>query len=161
MVENKLEKSLLLALNDSHLSELPDSLKPTTRLWMRAIVLVEKRDGSKSYVLAENNGDNTPNVVKDFGSISQIVKYKGIYPFYEVENARIPDMRNKTEIMELLTAYGFKQEDIALKMSNKHLDGTPKTEEEIANDKQFIKIEVNKITIQQEKARLKETKGLY
>lgn len=161
MVENKLEKTLLLALNHSHLSELPDSLKPTTRLWLKAIVLVAKRDGSRNYAIAENNGDDTPNIVKDFGNVSQIAKVEGIYPFLEVENARIPDMRNKSEIVDLLVAYGFNAKEITYKMANKHIDGTMKSADEIARDKYFIKFEVNKITIEQEKARLKETKGLY
>ena len=66
------EQSLRLALSAAACRELPKAYRDGSGFWIKAIVLVRKRNMTQSYALAERGADGVIRYVKDFGLMSQI-----------------------------------------------------------------------------------------
>lgn len=56
--------------------------------WIRALVLVQKRNLEECYCLYQQNADKYMSLVQDFGTASPIMSIKGIYPYMYLDEAR-------------------------------------------------------------------------
>ena len=102
-----LSKSLIAALACCDLKALPE--RDTKEFyWLKAIGLVSKSDGTKSYVLLRMGSDLNPVVIRDFGSVSAIVAIEEAYPFVMLGERWIPVFKTtkKEERLEWLRSMG-------------------------------------------------------
>lgn len=115
------EKSLIDALSFCDLRSLPEEDKKDF-IWVRAIGLVEKNNGTQNYVVITKKNHNDYSVTKDFGSISSIVKVKKIYPYEFLDSTYIPDFKGakKEERINWLLKNGVNKDFSS--MSSKELD---------------------------------------
>ena len=88
------KESLLAALQYCSLRTLPD-VEDGENVWVQALALVAKRDGTTSYALVQKDGDECTNrVIKDFGSISMIVDILEFYPTMYLFPEYVPEFDN-------------------------------------------------------------------
>lgn len=66
-------------------------------VWLKALALVSKSDGTKSYVLLVKDLRGEAKVVKDFGNISVIKTIETIYPFALLDERYMPTFTTKTK----------------------------------------------------------------
>lgn len=89
----RLEKeSMMKALAYCNLPKLPEE-DTNEYVWVKAIGLVAKADGTKAYVLIHRNRFGRPNIVKDFGTISTIVKTEKIFPILMLDESQMPKFK--------------------------------------------------------------------
>lgn len=86
---SKQKDSLMKVLAYCNLPKLPEE-DTQEYIWLKAIGLVAKADGTHSYVLLYKNKHNRPYIVKDFGSISTIVKTEKVYPILLFQYGKLP-----------------------------------------------------------------------
>lgn len=100
------EDSLLDCLKWASLPTLPEE-DDKENIWVKAIALVEKADGTECYValIKDSNLDN--RIVKDFGSVSIVRSIKAIYPYLYLSAAFVPTFktRKREERINFLTQY--------------------------------------------------------
>ena len=82
------EQSLKLALEATACRELPKVYKDGSGFWIKAIVLVRKRNQTQSYALAERRADGVIRYVKDFGLMSQIEGLVSVHPYVNFDEER-------------------------------------------------------------------------
>lgn len=82
------EQSLKSALEATACRELPKAYKEGMGFWIKAIVLVRKRNLTQSYALAERRADGVIRYTKDFGLMSQIVGIVSIHPYIYFDEKR-------------------------------------------------------------------------
>lgn len=87
-------KSLIAALNWACVRELPP-VDDKENVWIFALALVAKKDGSKGYVALTKDKNGESRIVKDFGSTSMIVKVEEIYPYLYLDPTYIPQFGDK------------------------------------------------------------------
>ena len=117
----KVDKSLIEALSYCHLRELPQEASKYDGIWIRAIAYVTKADTTKSYVLMDKAADGSYRIIKDFGTISNIVNVRSIHPFQFVSEDSLPIVKgsNKQERIDWLTNNGVKIDgELTLKQLN-------------------------------------------
>ena len=73
-------------------------------LWVRAIALVGKNDGSKSYCVIERRYNGEMQVVKDFGHAAAIKVYLSVHPYEFVKEKYIKKW-NATDTKEMKLRY--------------------------------------------------------
>ena len=77
------------------LKELPEK-DNGENIWVKALALVKKRDGSESYVyVAKNKITLENNIVKDFGSSSAIFEIVEYYPFSFLKSSYVPSFKTQ------------------------------------------------------------------
>ena len=105
-----IDKSLIDALSYCHLRELPQEASKYDGIWIRAIAYVTKADTTKSYVLMDKSSNGSHRIIKDFGTISNIVNVRSIHPFQFVSEDSLPIFKgsNKQERIDWLTNNGVK-----------------------------------------------------
>jgi hypothetical protein len=86
------EKSLIDVLSYCDLRDLPEADKKEY-VWVRAVALVEKRDGTLNYAVAKANAIGDYAITKDFGSISSIVTVKQYFPYEFLDATFLPDFK--------------------------------------------------------------------
>lgn len=86
------EKSLIDVLSYCDLRDLPEEDKKEY-VWVRAVALVEKRDGTQNYAVAKANAIGDYSITKDFGSISTIVNVKQYFPYEFLDATLLPDFK--------------------------------------------------------------------
>lgn len=86
------EKSLIDVLSYCDLRDLPEEDKKEY-VWVRAVALVEKRDGTQNYAVAKANAIGDYSITKDFGSISTIVNVKQYFPYEFLDASLLPDFK--------------------------------------------------------------------
>lgn len=86
------EKSLIDVLSYCDLRDLPEEDKKEY-VWVRAVALVEKRDGTQNYAVAKANAIGDYSITKDFGSISTIVTVKQYFPYEFLDATLLPDFK--------------------------------------------------------------------
>ena len=91
MIKNIKERTLVEALSFCGVRELPEELKGK-EVWIKAIGLVSKVDGSQSYVYLERGELGASNIKKDFGTLSPIVKIDKIYPYLYLSGSSYPSV---------------------------------------------------------------------
>lgn len=116
MIKNIKEKTLVEALSFCGVRELPEEFKGK-EVWIKAIGLVSKVDGSQSYVYLERGELGASNIKKDFGTLSPIVKIDKIYPYLYLSEDEVPKFskENKGEKTSWLVARGYNEEELSTK----------------------------------------------
>lgn len=94
MNKNTLEQSLIDALAYCSVRELPPE-DDKQNVYIGAIALVTKRDGSKSYCVLQKDKNCNDKIIKDFGSISPIVSIEKIYPYLYLNSNFVPKFDSK------------------------------------------------------------------
>lgn len=94
MAKDILRESLIDALSWASLRELPEK-DNGENIWIRALALVSKRDGSKSYVALVKGKNGEDRIIRDFGSVSMIVKIEEIYAFEYLDSSYLPTFDSK------------------------------------------------------------------
>lgn len=117
------------------------------KIWLRAIVKVTKCDNSKNYAVAENDGNNNPHIIRDFGNSAKITQIDAIYPTYYISENQKPDLRNKTDICSFLSHAGYDKNNIEMLLSNTDEEGNEKTLDQKKQDKDYVKSLVDKVSI--------------
>lgn len=106
-----LEISLKLALAATRLTSLPSPLTTDEkRLWLRAIGLVKKIDGSQSYALYEYDGTDV-KLKRDFGTMAIVSEIVAMYPFEYLDQKYMPLF--KSEKMMVIYAQRFAHVDLS------------------------------------------------
>lgn len=120
-MKNSKEDSLLEALKWASLPSLPEE-DDKENIWIDALALVEKSDGTESYVALTKDDKLENKIIKDFGSVSIVRSIKQIYPYVYLSSAFVPmfKTRKKEERIAFLTQYK-KDWDLS-EMSLKELD---------------------------------------
>lgn len=94
MAKDILRESLIDALSWASLRELPEK-DNGENIWIRALALVSKRDGSKAYVALVKGKNGEGRIIRDFGSVSMIVKIEEIYAFEYLDSSYLPTFDSK------------------------------------------------------------------
>jgi hypothetical protein len=94
MAKDILRESLIDALSWASLRELPER-DNGENIWIRALALVSKRDGSKAYVALVKGKNGEDRIIRDFGSVSMIVKIEEIYAFEYLDSSYLPTFDSK------------------------------------------------------------------
>lgn len=79
-MEKDKNKGLVGVLQYTRLRELP-SEDNGKNVWIMAIALVLKSDGSSNYAVIDKDKDGNVRIMKDFGNMASIYSIKKIYPF--------------------------------------------------------------------------------
>jgi hypothetical protein len=116
------EKSLIECLKWCQVPALPD-VDDKENIWIKAIALVKKGDGTESYVAMTKDKDLKNKMIKDFGTVSMIHEVVEVYPYSYLSAAYMPEFktRKKEERINYLLAYDKKLEDLE-ELSLKELD---------------------------------------
>lgn len=116
MIKNIKDETLVEALSFCGVRELPEELKGK-EVWIKAIGLVSKVDGSQSYVYLERGELGASCVKKDFGTLSPIAKIEKIYPYLYLSEDEVPKFskEDKGEKTSWLIARGYKEEELSTK----------------------------------------------
>ena len=106
------EQSLKLALEATACRELPKVYKDGSGFWIKAIVLVRKRNHTQSYALAERRADGVIRYVKDFGLMSQIEGLVSVHPYVYFDEERFMHPYKSVEAQRrlLLSFFGMERE---------------------------------------------------
>lgn len=93
----KTRASLIKALSYCSLRDLPE-LDRGDDVWIKALALVTKTDGSNCYVAIEKDPKTLKNrVKKDFGYTGAIVEYNEFYPYLYLSQEYMPKFNDKTK----------------------------------------------------------------
>lgn len=96
-MKSKTRASLIKALSYCSLRDLP-GLDCGEDVWIKALALVTKTDGSNCYVAVEKDPKTLNNrVKKDFGSTGAIVEYNAFYPYLYLSQEYMPKFHDKTK----------------------------------------------------------------
>src|SRR5574344_1448877 len=98
------EKTLSMALSEVGLHDLPKLYRDGDKgFWIKAIVLVKKRNTTQSYMFAEHRADGLIVYTKDFSSIcgnmSPMAGLIGIYPYMYLDEERYMNFNNIQDIV--------------------------------------------------------------
>lgn len=99
--------SLIAALSEYALRDLPD-VDDGQSVWIKAIALVRKKDGTSSYVCVKKEPYTFCNVVlKDFGTCSAIADFEEFYPFSFLKSGYMPVFKGqkKEDRIKYLSKY--------------------------------------------------------
>lgn len=94
MAKDILRESLINALSWASLRELPQK-DNGENIWIKALALVSKRDGSKAYVALMKGKNGEDRLIKDFGSVSQVVKIEEVYAYSYLDSSYLPQFDSK------------------------------------------------------------------
>lgn len=112
-----IEKDMYDALAYAGCAKLPRALNPAkdqSKVWIRAVAKISKKDGSESYAVLKNDYGRKPKIVKVFGSTSAIASVLSIHPYEWLKNELMPTFRTEQEKDDFLArAYDAKIERIA------------------------------------------------
>lgn len=93
-MEKLKKESLVKAMSFCGLREVPEEWDKEN-IYLRALALVAKTDGSESYVLVEKDERGEDRMVKDFGTISAIHETISIHPFFFLDTRWLPEFKPK------------------------------------------------------------------
>lgn len=113
--------SLIECLKWCGVPSLPDE-DDKENIWIKAIALVQKADGSESYVAIKKDEQLRDKIVKDFGSVSVIRVVKAIYPYSYLSGAYVPQFKTKKKEERIAYLQKIYPQDDFSQMSVKELD---------------------------------------
>lgn len=123
-MKNKVkEMSLIECLKWCDVAKLPEK-DDGENIWIKAIALVQKADGSENYVAMMKDKDLKNKIVKDFGSVSIVKNVVEIYPYSYLLSAYMPEFKTKKKeerIAYLVKCNGGNAEELA-ELTLKELD---------------------------------------
>lgn len=93
-MEKLKKESLIKALSFCGLREVPEEWDKEN-VYLRALALVSKTDGSESYVLVEKDEHGNDRMVKDFGTVCAIHETVSIHPFFFLDARWLPEFKPK------------------------------------------------------------------
>lgn len=107
------EQSLIDSLSYCCLRELPNEWDKEN-VYLKALALATKVDGTESYVLMQKGIDGMDKMVKDFGSCAVIREIKSIHPFLYLDQKWMPIWKGKTkdERISWLVVNGEQEEEL-------------------------------------------------
>lgn len=112
--KERLEHEVLSYINRSRM---PNPINPEDkRVWAKAVISTIKGDGSESYAIAKTIDGTRYRIIKDFGSMTPIVKHVDIRPYEYILNQYIPFVNSREDIVEFLVS--FHGEDQRERISN-------------------------------------------
>lgn len=116
-------KSLVDAMAWAGVRELPE-VHDGVNVYIKALALVAKRDGSTSYVAICKDKNGEDKIIKDFGSVSQIVEVLEIRPYLYLDSSYIPDFTTKKKeerikYLSIANPDGGNYEEMSIKELNK------------------------------------------
>lgn len=88
------DKNLIDALSYCAIRELPPKDKGED-VYIKALALTQKRDGSKGYAVLQKDENGDDRIIKDFGSLSQIMSIEEVYPFLYLDSIYVPQFETK------------------------------------------------------------------
>lgn len=106
------EESLRRALDATACRELPPPYREGAGFWVKAIVLVRKRNNTQSYALAERRADGLIRYTRDFGLMSQIAGLVSVHPYmyYDEERYRLHTQSREGKLRALASYFGKDRE---------------------------------------------------
>lgn len=66
-------------------------------VYLRALALVKKSDGTESYVLLQKGDDGKDKIVKDFGTVSMITETISVHPFHFLDAKWVPYFKTRSK----------------------------------------------------------------
>lgn len=107
------EQSLVDALSYCGLRTLPEEWDKEN-IYLKALALAMKVDGTKSYVLMQKDINGEDRMVKDFGTSAVIHTISSVHPFMYLDQKWMPIFKGKTkdERVEWLEKNDVEQEEI-------------------------------------------------
>jgi hypothetical protein len=146
-----LDISLQEAIEACGLACLPDELdQESSVVWLKAIGLVRKVNGTRNYALLENDGTGV-KIKRDFGSIAQIVEVTNIYPYEKLEKRFMPKLLSDEDTIKYLKKHTDYEQQVKELLCN-----LGKTSEQIKKDRERIRKLVIKVAIEQAQGRVDE-----
>ena len=95
-MESIKEKSLISCLAALDLRDLPKE-RDKEDVWILAVGLVSKIDGTFSYAALRKDEDGNARVVKDFGNICAIRKIEKVYPYKFLDTSFMPMFKTRAK----------------------------------------------------------------
>lgn len=95
-MENIKEKSLISCLAALDLRDLPKEWDKEN-VWILAVGLVSKIDGTFSYAALRKDEDGNARVVKDFGNICAIRMIEKVYPYKYLDASFMPIFKTRAK----------------------------------------------------------------
>ena len=95
-MENIKEKSLINCLAALDLRDLPKEWDKED-VWILAVGLVSKIDGTFSYTALRKDEDGNARVVKDFGNICAIRKIEKVHPYKFLDASFMPMFKTRSK----------------------------------------------------------------
>lgn len=93
-MEKLKKESLIKALSFCGLRDVPEEWDKEN-IYLRALALVSKTDGSESYVLVEKDERGNDRMVKDFGTVCAINATISVHPFFFLDTRWLPEFKPK------------------------------------------------------------------
>lgn len=90
------EQSLVDALSYCGLRNLPEEWDKEN-IYLKALALAMKVDGTKSYVLMQKDINGEDRMVKDFGTSAVIHTISSVHPFMYLDQKWLPIFKGKTK----------------------------------------------------------------
>ena len=120
-MENIKEKSLISCLAALDLRDLPKEWDKEN-VWILAVGLVSKIDGTFSYAALRKDEDGNARVVKDFGNICAIRQIEKVYPYKYLDASFMPVFKTRAMDERIAWLERMGEKDNFSEMSAKELE---------------------------------------
>ena len=120
-MENIKEKSLIKCLAALDLRDLPKEWDKEN-VWILAVGLISKIDGTFSYAALKKDKDGNARVVKDFGNICAIRQVEKVYPYKYLDATFVPYFKTRSKDERIAWLEQMGEECNFCEMSAKELD---------------------------------------
>ena len=120
-MENIKEKSLINCLAALDLRDLPKEWDKEN-IWILAVGLVSKIDGTFSYAALRKDEDGNARVVKDFGNICAIRMIEKVYPYKYLDASFMPIFKTRAKDERIAWLERMGEKGNFSEMSAKELD---------------------------------------
>lgn len=115
------EKSLIKCLAALDLRDLPKEWDKEN-VWILAVGLISKIDGTFSYAALKKDKDGNARVVKDFGNICAIRQVEKVYPYKYLDATFVPYFKGRSKDERIAWLEQMGEEGNFCEMSAKELD---------------------------------------
>lgn len=120
-MENIKEKSLINCLAALDLRDLPKEWDKEN-VWILAVGLVSKIDGTFSYTALRKDKNGDARVVKDFGNICAIRRIEKVYPYKFLDASFMPTFKTRAKDERIAWLERMNEKGNFSEMSAKELD---------------------------------------
>lgn len=145
------DESLQIALQITGLRSLPDKHDERSKVWLKAIALTERANGTQSYVLVENDGNGKPIVKRDLGKAVRIIDISAIYPYETMDKAQKPVLPFDSDTVIFLTKNGYDKEEIETLLNNEG-----KSREKVIADRALVQTYIDAVAVKLANEKSKE-----
>lgn len=136
------DESLQLALQKVGLRSLPKEYDGRGEVWIKAIALTERANGTQSYVLVENDGNGEPIVKRDLGKAVRIIGISAIYPYETMGKIQKPNLPFDSDTVIFLTKHGYNKEEIETLLNNEG-----KSREKVISDRAIVQKYIEEVSV--------------